>query len=230
MGGRKACSPGTSGSPFSSAWRLPRSRSAPGADGGGDQRTTLPRSKPRRNSHVPRDPSVPSPSICPARPLPRPLRKGSGWLDTDGGREEGRTLLESPGQARKSCGTFPRALSVESCLHPRVTGSAGSGGSGPVDPIPPTPPNYQGSRRKVGPQGPNNHISALCLRRHPPSPALRIPRISLPMAVKERRRESGPALGCVYKRPPLRRQSAACVWEAGVCGDKRSGVGLWVRV
>ena len=170
MGGRKACSPGTSGSPFSSAWRLPRSRSAPGADGGGDQRTTLPRSKPRRNSHVPRDPSVPSPSICPARPLPRPLRKGSGWLDTDGGREEGRTLLESPGQARKSCGTFPRALSVESCLHPRVTGSAGSGGSGPVDPIPPTPPSYQGSRRKVGPQGPNNHSSALCLSRHPPPP------------------------------------------------------------
>ena len=86
-----------------------------------------------------RDPSVPSPSICPARPLPRPLRKGSGWLDTDGGREEGRTLLEPPGQARKSRGTFPRALSVESCLHPRVTGSAGSGGSGPVDPIPPPP-------------------------------------------------------------------------------------------
>ncbi|CAI9169994.1 unnamed protein product [Rangifer tarandus platyrhynchus] len=54
-------------------------------------------------------------------------------------------------------------------------------------------------------------------------PPPRIPRISLPVAVKERSNESVPALGCVYKLPPRRRQSAACVWEAGVCGDKRSG-------
>ena len=135
MGGRKACSPGTSGSPFSSSWRLPRSRSAPPPM---VAVTSAPPSRAPSPGVTPtcRDPSVPSPSICPARPLPRPLRKGSGWLDTDGGREEGRTLLEPPGQARKSCGTFPRALSVESCLHPRVTGSAGSGGSGPVDPSP----------------------------------------------------------------------------------------------
>ena len=117
-----------------------------------------------------RDPSVPSPSICPARPLPRPLRKGSGWLDTDGGREEGRTLLEPPGQARKSRGTFPRALSVESCLHPRVTGSAGSGGSGPVDPIPPPPRPIREAEGKWDRKVLRANITALCLRLPQPPP------------------------------------------------------------
>ena len=166
--GRKACSPGTSGSPFSPAWRLPRSRSSLGTDGGGGQSTTLPRPRPRRNSHVPR--SVCPQPIClsPQDPSQGHLRKGVGVRAQTGDGRRGRTLLEPLPRARPR---GPVELFQRHTEREGLSSSRGHGLSlewGPRARATPLSPIIREAEGKWG-RKVLRTISVLCLRRpHPP--------------------------------------------------------------